>query len=75
MLGLRLQGHLHGVCELLRSLSLLREHGMRRLSDGDAAQRLADGVAQLLGRRLLRGRSGQKDGVRKSSARCSDMMR
>lgn len=32
-----LQGHLHGVCELLRSFRLLRENGMRRLSDGDAA--------------------------------------
>lgn len=32
-----LQRHLHGVGELLRSFGLLREHGMRRLSDGDAA--------------------------------------
>lgn len=31
------QRHLHGVGELLRSFGLLREHRMRRLSDGDAA--------------------------------------
>lgn len=29
--------YLHGVGELLWSLGLLGEHGMRRLSDGDAA--------------------------------------
>lgn len=50
---------LHGVAELLRPLCLLGEHRVRRLTDGDAAQRLADGVAQLFGRRLLRGGSGR----------------
>lgn len=44
---------LHGVGELLGSLGLLGEHRMRRLSDGDAAQRFTDCVAQLFGWRLL----------------------
>lgn len=51
--------NLHGVAELLRPLRLLGEHGVRWLADGDAAQRLADGVAQLFGRGLLRGGGGR----------------
>lgn len=47
--------HLHSVSEFLRPLSLLGEHRMRRLSDGDAAEGFTDGVAQLFGRRLLWG--------------------
>lgn len=47
--------YLHGVGEFLWSLGLLGEHRMRRLSDGDAAERFTDCVAQLFGRRLLRG--------------------
>lgn len=35
---------------------------MRRLSDGDAAEGLTDGVAELLGRRLLRGGPDKKAG-------------
>lgn len=46
---------LHSMGELLRPLRLLGEHGMRRLANGDAAQRFADRVAQLFGRRLLWG--------------------
>lgn len=57
--GLR---HLHSVGEFLRPLSLLGEHRMRRLADGDAAQRFADGVAQLFSRRLLRGGLGGGSG-------------
>lgn len=52
-------GNLHSVAELLWPLRLLREHRVRRLADGDAAQRLADGMAQLFGWRLLRGGGGR----------------
>lgn len=52
-------GDLHGVAELLWPLRLLGEHRVRRLADGDAAQRLADGMAQLFGWRLLRGGGGR----------------
>lgn len=58
-------GDLHGVAELLRPLRLLGEHRVRRLADGDAAQRLADGVAQLFGRGLLRGGEEEEEEVRR----------
>lgn len=52
--------HLHSVGEFLRPLRLLGEHRMWRLSDGDAAQRFTDRVAQLFGWRLLWGGDGRK---------------